>query len=119
LKTDRPLRAVYHRPCHAGTGHRGLETALAAGEVRGLEIVATTDRCCGGMTSSSNPKLAFELSANIIAQAEKEGADTIVTPCIFCRDNLHRAARRKKSKLKVEHSLLFLARQFSEGSGSV
>ena len=111
LKTDRPLRAVYHRPCHAGTGHQQLETALMAGKVGGLEIVAATDRCCGGMAGSSNSTLTFELSANIITQAEKEGADILVTACIFCRDNLHRSARRKRSKLKVENSLLFLARQ--------
>ena len=113
FKTDRPLRAVYHSPCHGGAGHRRLEESLKTGNVCGIEMMGAKDLCCGGMTSSSNPSLAFEMSSNIIDEAQTAGADALITACIFCRDNLSRAVRRKRSHLKVEHILLFLAKQLN------
>jgi len=62
--------------------------------------------CCGGMTSSSNPSMTLDLLSKVIEEVEKDDIDILVTNCVFCRDNLNRAARRKRSKLKVEHLLL-------------
>jgi len=58
------------------------------------------------MTSSSNPSISLDLSSKIIEEAEKVDVDFLVTDCVFCRDNLSRAARRKRSKVKIEHLLL-------------
>jgi Fe-S oxidoreductase len=74
-------------------------------------MVEAKEQCRGGMAAFSNPSLAFELLSDIIDAAEATSADALCTACIFCRDNLYRAARRKRSKLKGEHILLFLAKK--------
>lgn len=107
--SDKPLKVAYHSPCHHGKGQGLTEKALAVlKSAPGVEFVAsgTTNMCCGGMTSSSNPSVTLDLSTKIIEEAEGAGVDILVTDCVFCRDNLSRAARRKKSKLKIEHLLL-------------
>jgi len=58
------------------------------------------------MTSSSNPSVLLDLSSKVIEEAEKAVVDVLVTDCVFCRDNLNRAARYKRGKVKVKQLLL-------------
>ena len=108
LKESEPLKVAYHSPCHHGKGQRLVDKALAVLKAAsGIELIDnTTNMCCGGMTSSSNPSMNLNLSSKIIEEAEKADVNVLVTDCVLCRDNLNRAARRKHSKVKVEHLLL-------------
>lgn len=110
-KIDKKMKVAYHSPCHHGIGLGLMDSALDILETNpNIEILETNaiNMCCGGMTSSSNNSMTFEMSSKIIQEAELAGADILVTTCVFCRDNILRAARRKKSKVKIEHLLLNL-----------
>lgn len=109
LKESKHIKVAYHSPCHHGKGQGLVDKSLAVlRTVPGVEFKETkaTNMCCGGMTSSSNPSVTLDLSSKVIEEAEKANVDILVTDCVFCRDNLNRAARRKRSKVKVEHLLL-------------
>lgn len=98
------VKAVYHSPCHQGRGQGILEEALEILRRRpDVELLdfEGTDKCCGGMTSTSNPPAALANSREIVQDAVNAGAQIIITNCVFCRDNLSRAARRQGGKLKV------------------
>ncbi|MBW1961466.1 MAG: 4Fe-4S dicluster domain-containing protein [Deltaproteobacteria bacterium] len=110
--TTGPLvRVVFHMPCHHGRGQELIERRLSERTAAGIEIIGRTDKCCGGMTASSNPQLALELSVEIIEEAETTGADILATACIFCRDNLLRATRRRRSRIRVENISFLIAKQ--------
>jgi len=113
----RGIRALFHLPCHRGEGQLRLAESFEKRKYPGVQPVGRTDRCCGGMTASSNPALAFGLSAEVLGEAAAAGAEMLLTACIFCRDNLHRAARRLRSPIKVEHILVFLARHLGSAKG--
>ena len=111
--TDEIKRVCYHSPCHHGKGQGLLDDSLRVlKSLPGLEIVETeiTENCCGGMASSSNVSKSIHLSSNIVTEAENKNADSLITNCVFCKDNLHLAALRKRSKVKVEHLLLVIER---------
>ncbi len=117
LKKSKPLKVTYHSPCHHGKGQGLLDKSLAVLKAApGIEFIDTkiTNMCCGGMTLSSNPSMTLDLSSKVIEEAEKDDIDVLVTNCVFCRDNLNRAARCKRSKLKVEHLLLYSYRKFKK-----
>ena len=114
LEESQPVKVAYHSPCHHGKGQGLLNESLAVLEaISGVELVETkaTNMCCGGMTSSSNSSMTLELSSRIIKEVESTRADTLVTSCIFCRDNLNRAARYRGSKIKVVHILSLVNNQ--------
>jgi Fe-S oxidoreductase len=115
FRTDRSIRAVFHLPCHHAKGQVLLQNLLENKKIPGIEMIEGTDRCCGGMTASSNPSAAYQMSTKIVETAAGRQADILATACIFCRDNLMRAARRNKSKLKVENILFLLAKNLSRG----
>ncbi len=109
LKKSKPLKVTYHSPCHHGKGQGLLDKSLAVLKAApSIEFIDTkaTNMCCGGMTSSSNPSITLDLSSKVIEEVEKDDIDVLVTDCVFCRDNLNRAVRNKRSKVKVEHLLL-------------
>ena len=109
FKENELLKVAYHSPCHHGKGQGLVDKSLAVLKaVPGIEFTDTkaTNMCCGGMTSSSNPSVTFDLSSKVIEEAEKADVDVLVTDCVFCRDNLSRAAWSKRSKVKIEHLLL-------------
>lgn len=108
---NKPVKVVYHSPCHHGKGQDLTEKALEIlKNTPGIDFIESeaTNMCCGGMTSTSNPSVALNLSTKIIEEAEKAEANILVTDCVFCRDNLSRSARRKRSSVKIEHLLLFI-----------
>ena len=60
----------------------------------GLQILEVRDwNCCGATSAhSTNADLALALAARNLAQAEREEADTVVTPCAACYSRLKKAA---------------------------
>ncbi len=45
-------------------------------------------RCCGTFLTASRPDIATRTVADIMASAERSGADCIVTACVMCQMNL-------------------------------
>jgi heterodisulfide reductase subunit B len=56
-------------------------------------------KCCGGMLMTTAPNTALDLVGNILAEANRIGADCIATACPLCQINLE--AYQKKACRKV------------------
>ena len=111
LKLDRRVEGVatFHDPCHLGR-HNGLyeEPRKILASVPGLMLVEMERsrdeaRCCGagGGVKTAFPELAQKISSLRIEDAEKTGADMLVTSCPFCYQSLKAAIESKGSKLKM------------------
>jgi len=111
LKLDRRVVGVatFHDPCHLGR-HNGLyeEPRKILASVPGLMLVEMERsrdeaRCCGagGGVKTAFPELAQKISSLRIEDAEKTGADMLVTSCPFCYQSLKAAIESKGSKLKM------------------
>jgi len=111
LKLDRRVVGVatFHDPCHLGR-HNGLyeEPRKILASVPGLKLVEMERsrdeaRCCGagGGVKTAFPELAQKISSLRIEDAEKTGADMLVTSCPFCYQSLKAAIESKGSKLKM------------------
>ncbi len=112
FKDERPLKVAYHSPCHHGKGQGLLDKSMAilkANPMIELYEMKAIDECCGGMSSSSNRAMTFEMSMKIIKKAEDSGADALVTNCLFCYDNLNMARKQMRTSIKVEHLLMLTA----------
>jgi len=102
-------RCAYFLPCHirsqgaADDARRAAEMAIASSG--GTYVAVEFPECCGGMSASADPQLASRLAAKVIAAAERDAIDTIVTSCPFCVENLARGARRARSKVRITHLL--------------
>lgn len=102
-------RLAYFLPCHirsqgaADDARRAAERSIARSGRTYVEV--GFPECCGGMASSADPQLAARLAAKVIAAAEENSIDTIVTSCPFCVENLARGSRRARSKVRVTHLL--------------
>jgi len=111
LRLDRRVDSLvtYHDPCHLGR-HNNLydeprKILEAIPGVRLVEMERTRDesRCCGagGGVKTAFPDLAQKIAELRVADAEKTGADTLVTSCPFCYQSLKAAIDGKGSKLKM------------------
>jgi len=112
FEDERPLKVAYHSPCHQGKGQGLLNKSMAilkANPMIELYEMEAIDECCGGMSSSSNRVMMFEMSMKIIEKAEDSGADTLVTNCLFCYDNLNMARKQMRTSIEVEHLLMLIA----------
>ena len=83
---------------------------LKANPMIELYEMETIDECCGGMSSSTNRAMMFEMSMKIIEKAKDSGAGALVTNCLFCYDNLNVARKQMRTSIKVEHLLMLTAR---------
>jgi heterodisulfide reductase subunit D len=100
---------TYHDPCHLGR-HNGLYDAprriiRSIPGIKLLEMDRTRDeaRCCGagGGVKTAFPELAQKISQLRIDDAERTGADTLVTSCPFCLQSLLSGIELKRSGLKM------------------
>ena len=102
-------RCGYFLPCHirsqgaAGDARHAAERRILSSG--GTLVPVDFPECCGGMSASADPQLASRLAAKVIAVAEQQAMDTIVTSCPFCVENLARGARRARSKVRIAHLL--------------
>ncbi len=102
------LRATYHDPCHLGR-HMGVyEEPRKVLESLGVEIIEMENSrensfCCGagGGVKSQFKDLAMRVGIKRIKEAEKTGAEVIVSCCPFCKLHLNQAAEESGSKLRV------------------
>ncbi len=66
------------------------------------------NHCCGGALVISEEDLALELMHKLLANAVKNGAECIVTPCPLCQTNLDAYQSRVNSKFKTNYHLPIL-----------
>ncbi len=111
LRLERPLEKAitYHDPCHLGR-HNGLydEPRRVIESIPGARLVEMDRtredaRCCGagGGVKTAFPDLAAKISQMRIEDAERTGADMLVTSCPFCYQSLQSAIELKKSRLEM------------------
>jgi heterodisulfide reductase subunit D len=111
LVLDKKVEAkvAFHDPCHLGR-HNKLydEPRSILNSIPGIVLVEMErnreqSRCCGagGGVKTAFPDLAQKISAIRIEDAEKTGADTLVTSCPFCYQSLAASIDAKGSRLKM------------------
>ena len=109
LKQRGNSTVTYHDPCHLGR-HNNLydeprRIIKSIPGVRLVEMERTRDdaRCCGagGGVKTAFPDLAQKISQLRIEDAERTGADTLVTSCPFCLQSLKSGIELKRSGLKM------------------
>lgn len=103
------VKVTYHDPCHLGR-HMGVyeEPREILKAIKGIEFVEmdrnrANSRCCGagGGYKSQFNNFAVRIAADRIRDAEKTGAEILVTACPFCVTNLSQGAKAINSKIKV------------------
>lgn len=112
------LKVTYHDPCHLGR-HAGVydppRDVLRA--IPGLELVEMKSskdlsRCCGGGAGvkTAYPTVSQKAALRRIKDAEKTGAEVLVTTCPFCVQTLKGAAESSGSKLEIVELAVLLDR---------
>lgn len=105
----RPSEGIitYHDPCHLGR-HSGVYEAprdvlrkIPGTELREMPRNRSTARCCGGGggVRSAYPDLSSKIAARRVDEAQF--ADTLVTSCPFCVNNLSVGKEATGSKVKI------------------
>ena len=118
LKIEKEIKAkvTYHDPCHLGR-HSGVydsprEVIEACPGVEFVEMPRNKEHawCCGagGGVKSGFRDWAVEISSERVEEAEKTGADILLTSCPFCVTNLSDAVKAMNSKIKVQDITGFL-----------
>jgi heterodisulfide reductase subunit D len=101
--------ATFHDPCHLGRHNKLYDQPRKILEaVPGLRLVEMERnreeaRCCGagGGVKTAFPDLAEKISVMRVEDAERAGADILVTSCPFCYQSLKSSIQSKGSKLKM------------------
>ncbi len=88
------MRVAYYKGCLASLSAKELDTSTKALAPKlGLELVELESvTCCGaGDIQQAEPDYYLHLNARILAYAEAEGCDTLLTICNVCTLNLRQA----------------------------
>jgi len=100
-------KTTYHAPCHLCRGLGVTEAPRALMGIGGLEYIPAEeeDVCCGfgGTYSMKFPELSAELLKKKLANAEKTGAELLLTDCPGCIMQLRGGLEAKGSAMKVAH----------------
>jgi len=110
------VKVTYHDPCHLGR-HTSVydppRTVLKS--VPGLTLIEMKNsrelsRCCGGGAGvkTAYPELSKKAAVRRIKEAEKTGAELLITTCPFCVQTLKAAAEETGSKMQVMELSVFL-----------
>ena len=103
------LTVTYHDPCDLGRKSGICEAPRRVLQsIPGLTLVEMKDcredaLCCGGggNLETYDPDLVASISSRRLAQAQRVGAQAIVSACQQCERILTSAARRERVRLKV------------------
>ncbi|MDP2849232.1 MAG: LUD domain-containing protein [Humidesulfovibrio sp.] len=106
-------KTTYHSPCHLCRGLNVTEAPRALMTIGGLEYLPADeeDVCCGfgGTYSMKFPELSAELLKKKLANAEKTGAELLLTDCPGCIMQLRGGLEAKGSAMQVRHMAEALA----------
>lgn len=109
LEKEVPIRVTYHDPCHIGR-HSGLFEeprailkSIPSVELIEMELVEKFSRCCGagGGVKAGFPDVNNALTDERIREAERTGAEHLVTACPFCYQSFVLGKGRIGSQLHI------------------
>jgi len=116
------LKVTYHDPCHLGRHTEVYDpprTLLKS--VPGLKLVEMKNsrelsRCCGGGAGvkTAYPEVSQKAALRRLKEAERTGAEILVTSCPFCVQTLRAAAESSGSKMEVLELAVLLDRLSKE-----
>lgn len=118
-------KATYHDPCHLGR-HAGLydDPRSILGAIKGLQLIEMKNsrelsRCCGGGAGvkTAYPEISRKAALRRVKEAERTGAQLLVTTCPFCVQTLRAAASESGSKLEVVELSVLLLRTIARKGG--
>jgi heterodisulfide reductase subunit D len=109
LKNEVPAMVTYHDPCHLGRhsnvydAPRKVLNAIPGLEFREMDRIREFSRCCG---AGGGLKAGFSDIQNLMAQkrvddAEKTGAERLVSCCPFCYQGLQIGINAVDSQIKM------------------
>lgn len=109
LKHEVPLKVTYHDPCHLGRhsnvydAPREILKAIPGLELIEMDRIREFSRCCGagGGFKAGFPDIQNRISKERVKDAEKTGAERLVTACPFCYQGLQIGINAIQSKLKM------------------
>jgi Fe-S oxidoreductase len=111
LKPTHPINAIvtYHDPCHLGRHGKIFDAPREIlKSIPGIALVEMNrireySFCCGGGGGARTGKLEFALATarRRVKEAEKTGADLLVTACPFCEQNFLDYMDAKGSTLEL------------------
>ncbi len=118
LKGKVDATVTYHDPCHLGK-HAGVYDAprRVLEAIDGLKLVEM-DRtrqdswCCGagGGMKSAFPDSSIKVASERIKEAEKTGAQYLISACPFCKQNLKETSELRGARLQIYDLMELLAR---------
>jgi len=109
FRSTKPIKVTYHDPCHLGRHAEVYEAprrVLQSVENVQLVEMETNKRyahCCGsgGGVKSSYGELADKIAGDRVREAERTGANILVTACPFCHKGLVDGAKYVGSKMQI------------------
>ncbi|MEM0359070.1 MAG: (Fe-S)-binding protein [Candidatus Hadarchaeales archaeon] len=95
-------KVTYHDPCHLGRGMGVYEPPrellrLVSGSLIEMKRSRENSWCCGAGSGvkSAFPDFALWSASKRLEEAEKTGAEVLVSSCPFCKRNLEDAGRKR------------------------
>ena len=108
IKCEKPveLKATYHDPCQIGPGGGIFDPPRKImASIPGLELIEMPRNkehtaCCGKHTMRY-PHIGLPINSDRVTEAEKTGAETLVTCCTTCENNFRTGISETGAKLEV------------------
>lgn len=121
-----PIKVTYHDPCHLGRHTEVYDPPRKILEsIPGLKLTEMRNtreksRCCGGGAGvkTAYPEVSMKAAVRRIIEAEKTGADVLVTTCPFCVQTLRTAAQSIGSRMEVLELSVLLDRAAVDEGGA-
>ena len=121
-----PIKVTYHDPCHLGRHTevydppRKILESIPGLKLTEMKNTREKSRCCGGGAGvkTAYPEVSMKAAARRIIEAEKTGADVLVTTCPFCVQTLRTAAQSIGSRMEVLELSVLLDRAAVDEGGA-
>ena len=120
------IKATYHDPCHLGRHTevydppRRILKSIPGLKLTEMKSTREKSRCCGGGAGvkTAYPEVSMKAAVRRIIEAEKTGADVLVTTCPFCVQTLRAAAQSLGSRMEVLELSVLLDRVAADKGGA-
>jgi heterodisulfide reductase subunit D len=121
-----PIKVTYHDPCHLGRHTevydppRRILESIPGLKLTEMKNTREKSRCCGGGAGvkTAYPEISMKAAVRRIIEAEKTGADVLVTTCPFCVQTLRAAAQSIGSRMEVLELSVLLDRAAVDKRGA-
>ncbi|HUK99314.1 MAG TPA: (Fe-S)-binding protein [Nitrospirota bacterium] len=115
-------KITYHDPCHLVRGMGvSKEPRQVLNAIPGVELAEMKDanKCCGcgGTFSLTHYDIAREINDEKLDNAERTGAEILLTGCSGCRMHISDGLSQRNSKMRVMHTAEFIAQAYKAKRG--